>query len=214
MDGIKQLTITLIICLLFVSGCSRSPDALTPPEAASNVTDQTIYIANHGWHTGIIIEKSQIENIVPQLATRFQQYQYLEIGWGDLDFYQADKVTIWLTLSAALRPTKTAVHVVGFNAEPNIYFGSSELLKMQVSTKGYQNLTRFIGNSFAYSKTDEILPINKGIYGDSQFYQGAGEYHWLNTCNHWAAKALYSVGLNIKPGFKFTSGSVMRALAK
>ena len=54
-----------------------------------------------------------------------------------------------------------------------------------------------------------MIALGAGIYGDSQFYRGAGEYYLTNTCNKWTAKALQSAGMDISPGFKLTADSVM-----
>ena len=48
-----------------------------------------------------------------------------------------------------------------------------------------------------------------GLYGDSQFYKGVGDYHLMNTCNKWTAKGLESAGMDISPTFKLSAGSVM-----
>ena len=56
------------------------------------------------------------------------------------------------------------------------------------------------------------MPLSKGIYGDSQFYEGTGRYSMLNTCNVWTAKGLNSAGFDISPMFNLTAGSVMNYL--
>ena len=59
-----------------------------------------------------------------------------------------------------------------------------------------------------------LLKLQKGIYGDSQFYKGVGNFHLMNTCNKWTAKGLKSIGMGISPTFKLTAGSIMNYLAK
>jgi len=54
--------------------------------------------------------------------------------------------------------------------------------------------------------------MENGIYGNSQFYQGAGKYYLMNTCNKWTTKGLKSIGMEISPTFKLTSSSVMNFL--
>ena len=47
-----------------------------------------IYILKHRWHTGIIIERAELKNILSALEKDFLSSQYIEIGWGDKDFYK------------------------------------------------------------------------------------------------------------------------------
>jgi len=58
------------------------------------------------------------------------------------------------------------------------------------------------------------LELQKGIYGDSQFYSAVGDFYLMNTCNRWTAKGLKSIGMDISPTLKLTAGSVMNYLTK
>ena len=54
-----------------------------------------------------------------------------------------------------------------------------------------------------------MLALKNGIYGNSQFYKGVGDYYLMNTCNKWTAKGLKSIGMDISPIFKLTADSIM-----
>ena len=64
-------------------------------------------------------------------------------------------------------------------------------------------------NSFFRNKKGGVVPLNKGIFENSQFYQGEGDYYLMNTCNKWTAKGLKSAGMDISPAFMLTAGSIM-----
>ncbi|MDP6343627.1 MAG: DUF2459 domain-containing protein, partial [Alphaproteobacteria bacterium] len=49
-------------------------------------------------------------------------------------------------------------------------------------------------------------------YPGSRFYEGAGEYHLLNTCNTWTARALRQAGLAVDPGNAVTADDLMAQL--
>ena len=51
--------------------------------------------------------------------------------------------------------------------------------------------------------------LNKGLYGNSQFYRSVLDFHLMNTCNTWTANGLKSIGLEISPKNKITADSVM-----
>ena len=75
-------------------------------------------------------------------------------------------------------------------------------------------LISFIENSFYKQSNGDIVPLKNGIYGDSQFYKGEGDYYLMNTCNKWTAKGLSSAGMDISTTFKLTAGSIMDYLLK
>jgi hypothetical protein len=60
----------------------------------------------------------------------------------------------------------------------------------------------------------QIVKLTKGIYVDSQFYKGVGDYYLMNTCNKWTAKGLKSAGMDISTHFKLSASSVMDAVIK
>lgn len=74
------------------------------------------------------------------------------------------------------------------------------------------SLLRYIGRSFARNERGELIPLKKGIYGDSQFYTANGRYGIFNTCNKWTAKGLESAGMTMNTSLKLTAGSVMKAV--
>lgn len=173
---------------------------------------QQIFIANHGWHTGIIVPADALRQRLPDLAARFPYYDWLEIGWGDAGFYQNETITIALTLNAVLTPSDTVMHVVGFDGEPSAMFYQSEVIAHPISTAQLDNVLTFIDNSFAKNQADRLITQANGRYGDSQFYRAVGKYYAFNTCNKWTAKALVSAGIDIGTAYKLTASSVMNGL--
>lgn len=199
-----------ILTLLLLGACATLPKAQRPVIPKDAVADQTIHVVSHGWHTGVIVEATELTRVMPVLAKRFPDAKYLEVGWGDAGFYQADKITAGLAIKALFWPTPTVVHVVGLDAEPERYFPYSEVRKVKVSREGMDQLMRFLKSSFQTTAQGEVIRMRTGLYGDSQFYQGTGDYHLFNGCNKWTSKALYSSGFDIHPTLKITSSSVMR----
>jgi len=55
----------------------------------------------------------------------------------------------------------------------------------------------------------KVKELKNGIYGNSQFYKGVGDYYLMNTCNKWTAKGLRSTGMDISTKFTLTAGSVI-----
>lgn len=210
MKNVKYFNWLLIA--FYLSACSSPPHVVTPVATDSAEINDDIYIVSHGWHTGFVVPAKLIQSRIPALQNRFDQSPYLEFGWGDKGFYQADDITVGLAIQAIFWPTESVVHAVAVPEKADRYFPASQVEKICLTGQEYSALIHFIENSFARDANADIIKLETGIYGDSQFYQGAGDYYLMNTCNTWTAKGLKSAGMDINPTFKLTAGSVMSAV--
>jgi uncharacterized protein (TIGR02117 family) len=172
-----------------------------------------VYVVNHGWHTGFVVHASEIKKEIPELKQRFGNAPYIEFGWGDKEFYQANEITPDITLKAIFLPTESVLHAVAVSSEADKYFKHSEVHKFCLEDLELKSLVDFISNSFYRDESGSILKLNHGIYGDSQFYKAKGNFHIFNTCNKWTAKGLESTGMKISTTFKLTAGSIMTFLS-
>ncbi len=170
-------------------------------------------MVSHGWHTGFVVPAQQIQDQLPKLKERFGNTPYIEFGWGDEAFYQAEEATIGLTLKAIMWPTASVIHAVAIPEKANEYFPNSEVINLCLNSGEYSSLINFISNSFFKNKKGAILQLNDGLYGDSQFYKGTGDFSLTNTCNKWTAKGLQSAGMEISTTFKLTADSIMNHIA-
>ena len=172
-----------------------------------------VYVVYHGWHTGFVVHASEIQKEIPELKQRFGNAPYIEFGWGDKEFYQANEITPDITLKAIFLPTESVLHAVAVSSEADKYFKHSEVHKFCLEDLELKSLIDFISNSFYRDESGSILKLNHGIYGDSQFYKAKGNFHIFNTCNKWTAKGLESTGMKISTTFKLTAGSIMTFLS-
>ena len=106
------------------------------------------------------------------------------------------------------------MHLVAVPKKVDAYFPNSEVASLCLNDGELSSLIGFISSSFYKDNNRNLLRLQKGIYGDSQFYKGVGDFHLMNTCNKWTAKGLKSIGMGISPTFKLTAGSIMNYLAK
>ena len=173
-----------------------------------------VYVVNHGWHTGFVVPASEIQHVIPELKMRFGNAPYIEFGWGDNEFYQAEEITSGITLKAIFLPTDSVVHAVAVTRKADKYFKHSEVRKFCLEDPKFKSLVKFISSSFYRDESGNILKLNHGIYGDSQFYKAKGDFHIFNTCNKWTAKGLESAGMNISTTFKLSAGSIMNYLSR
>lgn len=201
--------ILIISSLVFIASCSNKPDVEITASDDKSLKTNEVFIVNHGWHTGFVISARSIYTYLPELKSRFGETSYIEFGWGDKGFYQAKEITAGLVLKAILWPTETVVHTVSVPLIPSVYFKNSEVIKICLSKNEHTGLVKFITNSFMNNKKNEVISLDKGIYGNSQFYRGMGDYYLFNTCNKWTAKGLASAGIDISTSFKLTASSIM-----
>jgi len=186
-------------------------ETLAPSESEPH---KTIYLVNHGWHAGIVLRRADIpDNIWPKLGN-FPDMEYLEVGWGDKDYYQIPDPHLGFILKAALLPTASVLHIVGFNGHVPAYFPYSEIIRIELSSTGFELLSRTIASSFALDKAGNTTSPSPGLYGNSRFYLSRETYHLFNTCNVWTARALRTAGLPITPATATSVGNLMSQARK
>ncbi|NOR51922.1 MAG: DUF2459 domain-containing protein [Gammaproteobacteria bacterium] len=183
---------------------------------ANSVTDATpkvpIYLVSHGWHAGIVLERQLLSEYIEVLQQDFANAEYLEIGWGDSDFYQTPDPHIGLILKAGLLPSESVLHLVGFNGDVTHYFPYSEIIELKVTPEQLDELVINIAASFTMDGKGKTVSLGRGLYGDSRFYSSKESYHIFNTCNVWTARALRRAGLDTHPLSAITVDDLMGQL--
>ena len=202
----------VIVILIGLAACASAPPVVEEGAGGAQDAPIGIFVTGHGWHTGIVVPAADIQARLPALQARFGDTPYLEFGWGDKDFYQADEITAGLAIKAVLWPTEAVMHVVGVPADVRAYFPHSEIYRLCLPPARYAALLDFIVSSFRRADHNTPFPVDTGIYGDSHFYEATGRYTLFNTCNTWTAKGLKSAGFDISTAFKATASSVMAYL--
>ena len=195
----------IIFSIFLFSGCSKPISTFYPPDPNQS-DNKTVYIVKDRWHTGIILLKKDADPYIHSFND-FTNSKYLEIGWGDETYYQAEEKTIWMGIRALFWPTNSIIHIATFQRDPVTYFSNSEVIELKLSKIGFINLTQFINNSFVLNDKGEIIKSGKDFYGTSRFYHANGTFHIFNNCNTWSAEAIYSSGFPISR-YTFSAGSV------
>jgi uncharacterized protein (TIGR02117 family) len=211
--GVRSHPCTAVfLILVLLQGCATAVrDLYSPPDSRAATP---IYVVSHGWHTGIVVDRKKAEPWLPALRGQFINARYLEIGWGDGAFYQAENPSVWLALQAAFGSGYSVLHVVALPVEPQHYFLAGETVAIRLSQPGFRALVEFINASFYLDDSGNIVDLSENSYGDSRFYRANGRYHLLSTCNNWTAQALQTAGVPIDSATAQTAGSVMRQLEK
>jgi len=167
----------------------------------------TLYVVNHGWHTGLVIRRGDIP---PGLWTEHAQAppgEFLEAGWGEREFYQSRDPGLWLALRAALWPQASVLHLVGFNGPIVERFPHSEIIAIDIDSNAMARLAQFVSDAYERDANGKIKRMGRGLYGDSRFFAASEKFHLFNTCNVWTGRALKIAGCEAGNGV--TAGAVM-----
>ncbi len=98
-----MLRILVLLFSISFSACATSnKEAFTPhPEEPQ----KTIYLVSHGWHSGIVLQRSDLPSHGWPELKYFSEADYLEIGWGDKQYYQTPSPNLGIILKATMLPT-------------------------------------------------------------------------------------------------------------
>ena len=212
---LESTTIKLVVlCALIAlpSGCVGPVQSLYLP--GDGKPRKSVYVVSHGWHTGLVVRRETVpEGIWPERSD-FVDSEYVEVGWGDRDFYQAREATSGVALKAVFWSTSSVLHVVGFNDPVERAFPGSDIVEIKLPDRGFEKLSTFIQDAYARDESGRAIPLGPGQYGNSRFYLATERYYLLKTCNTWTARALRSAGCPIMPLYAVTAGSVMSQARK
>ncbi|MEX0739526.1 MAG: DUF2459 domain-containing protein [Pseudohongiella sp.] len=200
------LRLTTTILLLTLTACLGPAAGLYPADPA--LRPVPVYLTAHGWHVGIVVEA---ERVLPQLpdSSHYPNGRWLEFGWGDADYYPNPDPGAGLLLKAALLPTSTVMHIVGFDQPVQQRFPYSETVPLQLSSEGMQALAEFLATHMQADDDGQAIYEQPGLYGESAFFAARGIYLLPHTSNMWSARALRSAGLPITPIYAVTQSNLM-----
>ena len=204
---------TVIISLsLLLFACASPPAGLFPPQP--NEPTRPVYLVSHGWHAGIVVKRADIPAGIWPQHKEFPEAEYLEVGWGDKDYYMTPKPGLLTALKAGLLPTPSVLHIVGFRGAVTDYFPHSEVIRVNLSVAGFERLCRYFERSYAGDDTAPSRSLGSSRYGKGRFYLSRESYHVFNTCNAWTARALREAGCPITPAGNLRVETLMKNVAK
>ena len=184
--------------------------ALVAGIATSEAADELrrIWVVNHGWHVGIAVARADVLLALwPDVSE--QSGDYIEVGWGDGEYYPARETSVAMGLRAALGSASTVLHVAGFDAPPPAFFEDVPVAPVLLSVQGFDTLTRWVASYYVRDVAGRPSALSRGRYGDARFYRARGRYRVTDNSNTWVAKALSAAGCPIDTD-TLTAGGVMR----
>jgi uncharacterized protein (TIGR02117 family) len=201
---VKGLTGSFLIIL--AAACAPLPP-VTPADTARS--GLFVYLVDHGWHVGIAVERRELSPAIWPESAEFSGFRYLEVGWGDADYYPTAQGSIGLALKAAFRSRGSVLHVAAFDAAPPEFFGMSKIIEVTLSRRGLEDLARFVHATYVLDASGRPVAVAPGIYGHGAFYRATGRYRLQDNSNTWTARALAVAGCPIDAAGAITAGGVM-----
>ncbi|MEX0647054.1 MAG: DUF2459 domain-containing protein [Balneolaceae bacterium] len=201
----------LPVFMIFMIGCLGPVAELYPDD--EDLRPVPVYVVSHGWHVGIAMESSFIRDKL-QDHPEMPEAAILKFGWGDNRYYPHSSPGFGFLVRAGLWPTRSVLHVVGIDIPIERYFTNSDIIKIQVSEEGVEELARFIAERFRTDENGRMQFSDEGLYTNSAFFEANGYYYLPKTSNTWTARALRKTGYPITPFYAVTSGNVVRQARK
>jgi uncharacterized protein (TIGR02117 family) len=204
----------LILCSLaytgWLAGCAT---VIALPPADDGPRTHVVHVVSHGWHTAIVLPRADLVStgLLPE-ADDFPRASFLEFGWGDRVYYPAKETTLGMALEAALIPTPAVMHMAALARPPELTYPGSETMEIALTENGMRRLAGAIAGEFSRPKGGRAVPVSRGLYPDSNFYDAQGAFHLFNTCNTWTARMLRASGVDLSPAGVVTANDLMTRL--
>lgn len=158
---------------------------------------RTIYLIKYYWHVGILIEIDSTALAGIPVLSRFNDYRFVDIGWGDEDFFQDSETDYYNAAKAILFPTESVIKITAHQSDvAGIIRWSDFCIKIKVTDNQYSRLLEYINKSFLV-ENDEYFITSSFAEGAIVFYKSVHKYHLFNTCNTWVAEALETAGCGV-----------------
>lgn len=215
--------------LLAVSGCSLQSAATgttasyqevscvsadhDSQHASTSDPTTSLYLINGGWHTGVAVRTSDLDAPVREVLPEASVFPWLELGWGDRDFYLASGYSYWLAIRAAFFSSGTVLQVVGFFDTPERYFRDNQVIRAEVEASKMAELSAQVSSTLARDESGKLKRVADSLYGSGSFYEANGRFSILHTCNSWASETIAAAGCNIHPGV-LRASSLVREMKK
>ena len=209
----KALSFPRILFVLFFLLCTTGCSASNIKQF-DNTEQTTIYVVGHGWHTGIVVQSKDFSLSNSEILQKYKKYNYIEISWGDMDFFQSNKLSVPIALKAAFLPTSSVLHIVGFNHKVQTFFSESTVVTLATSMSNLESMLTFVERSFYHDKEQKLVNLGPGLYGDSNFYKAREKYYLPKTCNTWTAQALSQAGYSISPFHAIRAKTLIKTIKK
>jgi uncharacterized protein (TIGR02117 family) len=207
----KRHRIAVLVAVAIVTGaagCGVAGNATS--WTAGTETTNDVWVIRHSWHTCIAVRRADVDPAVWPESRDVGDAAFLEVGWGDRDFYSKPRPSVWDAIDPVIRATPAALHVGAFDTPAAELVPGTAVVHLRVPAAGFERMTRFIQDEYVLDGAGTPVRMGRGFYERSWFYQARSRYHVIfSNSNSWVANALRAGGLPMKPGVALTAEDVI-----
>lgn len=161
----EVMSVFRIWILFLVTSCTACAVQVSEtPARGERKPYSTIYLVNHGWYAGVVLPRARIPEGLWPVSGDFPGTQYLEVGWGDRDYYRTTDPHMGLILKAALLPSASVLHITGFSGSIPAYFRYSEVIEIELSSTALSNLAHTMAHIFARNSAGNTSSLGQDLY--------------------------------------------------
>jgi uncharacterized protein (TIGR02117 family) len=200
--------LALLLCAAGIASGSAGPNTAQGRVAATC----TVYVSQVYYHTGLIIRLDEHAASLA-VASFFRGYRYVDIGWGEEEFYQNPDSSVSRAAKAVLSRNPSVLRVEGFNQDiRDVIAWSERTKKIALTPPQLARLIAYINGSLKKDKNGSPVVASVHGLGEVVFFKSTQTYYLFNTCNTWVASTLQYAGLDISPAGVITAQSLFYKL--
>src|SRR5438552_53366 len=195
--------------LIALTGCARhEPSRIAADAPPPGI--HSVFVTGHRYHTGLVVRAPDVPQRAWPARRDFPDAEYLELGWGEREYYPRDEPGVWRGVRALLTPSRSTINVIPISGTLTRALSDSEIIELRVREDGFARMIEFIRRSHEYDAEDRAIVIPAGPRQAGRFYASPRTFSGLENCNVWVARALESAGLPVNPHAALTAGMLLR----
>lgn len=163
-----------------------------------------IYVSSNGVHTDFVLP---VNNKICNWNTSFpltdfngtdSTWTHIAFGWGNKEFYLNtptwNDLTFLTAFKAAFGIGPAAMHVTRYRTEPAV---SKNCTRYVITEEQYARLVNYLMFHLSNDKIAPKLIVHPGYGYNDRFYESAGTYSLINTCNEFTGNGMQVAGLPV-----------------
>lgn len=171
--------------------------------------EHVIYVSSISWHTGIVVPAYSLPDSIWREDHDYSDAAYLEIGWGEADYYPNEGFNLWYAFKSVFWPTSSVVHINPINMQVENYYYDTDVVRMEIDDEELEDLSHFLLETLKLDENGKIIPVADGKRMNSYFFESSQKYYFPKNSNVWAARAIESAGFSINPIWYQTTGCLL-----